>query len=237
MDPLTWVALALLAGGTYTQYSATKKAQNAQQKAILEAQRRQSDLAREKQNRSVSFAQENYDPETRAVSEADAARQAEVSLLNDVLNARENGVATSSDSSGTVTNDYSTDRAKSVAKTLNRASLLAHLIGKTRGPTDLRFNEGIKSARFGGDMADLNSLSRSRAETDQGLIGLAGNIDPRMQALGSLMQGAGMNIGMSQVGKALQGTGTAWDGVTPTLKSGQWNSVTPTKAVARGWFV
>jgi hypothetical protein len=239
MDPFTWIALALLAGGTYSQYRNTKEAQQNTQKAIAQAQARQSELNREMQGRTVDFATETYDPETRSVNEEQAAQDATSSLLSEVLASRDRGMGETSDAQGEVSGDYTTDRAKMVAKTLDRASTLAHLMGRARGATDLRFNEGIGTARLGGDIADLSSLGKSRASADSGLIQLAGQIDPGKAALASLMQGVGTtylagNLGTGGGGGATSGT---WSGTTPTLQPGQWNSLTPTKAVAKGWFV
>jgi len=219
MDPFTWVALALMAAGTYTNYKATSKAQKAQQAAILEAQRRQTDLNRAAQDKTVDFAGETYDPETRAVAEEEAAQDATQSLLSEVLASRDRGMGETSDSGGTISEDYGTDRARMVAKTLDRASTLANLIGKTRGPTDLRFNEGIGTARLGGDMADLAALGRSRAAADSGLIQIAGQVDPRMQALGSLLTGVGTSMALGNVGKGSTTTTTGAATMPKTMTS------------------
>lgn len=219
MDPLTWVALALMAAGTYTNYKATSKAQDAQRKAILEAQRRQTDLNRAAQGKTVEFAVDTYDPETRELAQEEAAQDATQSLLGEVLASRDRGMGETSDSGGTISEDYSTDRARMVAKTLDRASTLAQLIGQTRGPTDLRFNEGIGTARLGGDMADLAALGRSRAAADSGLIQIAGQVDPRMQAIGSLLSGVGTSMALGNVGKGSGGTTVGGTTMPKTMTS------------------
>ena len=185
------VYLALMAAGTYTTYKANEKARKRSNAATLDAQRRQTDLNEEAQAKTLEFAGDVYEPETRAENETQAADDATASIMQQLTASRDRGMGTTSKSSGRITGDYSTGRAKMVAKTMQRASLLASLMGKARGATDLRFREGIKTAGLGGEMADLESLMRSRSSSDRGLIGIAGQPNNAQLALGGLMSGIG----------------------------------------------
>jgi hypothetical protein len=218
MNPQLLISLALLAAGTYTTYQANSSARDRMNKAALTGQKRQTDLNEEAQARTTDFAENVYKPETREENTKKSANEAISSLMQQVTSSRDRGMGETTKADGKITGAYQKGRAKTVGKTLKRASMLANLMGKARGPTDLRFKEALQTGKLGGEMSELESLMRSRAGTDANLTQVAGVPSPAALALGSLMSGVGTAGAMGSVTST---TGPTTQGMVPnTVTSG-----------------
>lgn len=212
LDIPLWVYLAVAGSGAAMQMSAQNSAAKQQRSRILDAQRRQDDLL-SKRRENVMKRLEGYDPSRRSEAQEESAERIEGFLQSALQDAQASGVADIPRAGGKVSQSYNASVAERFADEMDRASRLASLMARFRAPSDIRFQEGMRDADLSARNAELASLGVSRANTDQSLINMV-QPDPRMMALGGLMQ----TVGTAGAGGAVSSGRTSGMGVAGPSK-------------------
>jgi len=138
-------------GGAGMQYKAQRDATKRQQRQIG-LQENRNDKSNQKVIQNVQQLMGQYDPDARAQNQQQAQQDSEISLadfLNEANAGRDDGNTT-----GRVSEVYSTEKAKRITDQAEVAANMAKLMSKMRAPTDTRMNEQLNfsdtAARVGG---------------------------------------------------------------------------------------
>lgn len=182
-------AAAVMLGGMATQYYAQNEAASDRKRAVGRAQDWQDTASRKIIDTSMKNAQQ-YDPTARTQANAQA-QDAATNSLRGYLEAAK-GQQPSSGTTGAVSSTFTTDRAERALADANRATTLARLFGKMRGATDLRAIEGLNNADAATRVAGMARNKANMAGAQSVDIQEAGQEDPTLMLLSSLMTGYGM---------------------------------------------
>jgi len=180
-------AIAAMVGGTAIKSREESRAAKRVQSAIETGNKNQDVYANQKRDLVLKNLKQ-YDPTSRATDQTTAQNTATDTLAKAVGDAT-GGRGT--EATGKVSSDYLTGEASSKANELKRSSILATLMGKVRGPTDLRFNENLKNAQFGSQAAGVGANANIQARADALKAQRTGQVDPRVMLLGQLLSTGG----------------------------------------------
>jgi len=188
--------------GTAMQYKAQRDASKRQQRQIG-LQEDRNDKSNKKVIQNVQQLMGQYDPDARAQNQQQAQQDSEISLtdfLNESNASRDDGNTT-----GRVSEVYSTEKAKRITDQAEVAANMARLMSKMRAPTDSRMNEQLNYADTAARVGGINQNRGNMANAAGVDIRQAGNPNPFLMAMGSGMQSYG----------AYRGTGASQPKPTP----------------------
>ena len=207
MDPITIASLVATIAGAAMKMQAAQEAQARQRRVLEEGQRRQRELQMQAEQRALKTAEE-FAPEDRKASQDQIAEQITTELVTPV-NESQAIRSQQSTTQGNVSEDYTTAKAASDLNSIKAAQKLAQLLGKTTSASRLRMGEAIKMMDTGQSIDQLGSFSRGQAGATQIGYQAAGQVDPGMEMVGTILQGAG-SAGMSMgAGADLTSAGAA----------------------------
>jgi len=199
-------ALAMMAAGTAMQYLS-------QQQAIARANSEMSRVQdrNDEYNRQiidvVNQNAEQYDPSRRQAAMDTAQQDAVASLTGYLARARDAGMGeVSAATQGRTSEAFGTERARRVAEQADVAQKLAQLMGRVRGPVDLRTEEAFTNADAASRIGLLGQEQIAMGRAGMYDVGRAGQPDPLLMTAGGALAGYG-------AGKAMYG-GTTTPGTS-----------------------
>lgn len=189
MDPFLIASIVATLAGSAIQYKASSDAQKRQQAEIQRSLENQERLQREAEQKALTKAAE-FDPADRKQQQAEIADQITTELIKPVsesqaIRAEQQGTV------GNVSSDYDAAKTRADLNTMKNAENLARLLGKTSSASRLRMNEGIGLMDTGQEIDMLANFSRGQQAADNIAIQQAGQVSPGMSAVGGALQGIG----------------------------------------------
>ncbi len=184
-------ALLMMAAGTAMQYMSQQQAARRAQRALGMVEDRNDQF-----NRQIIDITENnarqYDPAARSAATERATDAAVVSLTEYLNRARDAGMGEVAPASqGRVSEAFDTERARRAAAQADSAVRLAQLMGRVRGPMDLRAEEGMNNADAASRIGLIGQEQLALARAGMTDVAAAGRPDPFLGIVGSGLQGYG----------------------------------------------
>lgn len=191
-------AAAASAAGTAVTSIEASNAADRQQNIINAAAEEDARLNQQKQATTERFAQETFDPVQRRDNFEQAAKQNEVSLIDELLKAQGGKTAdVKTAAEGSLSSDYTRAAGEATAAAHDDILKRARLMARTNAPGLLATEEAMKGGQLASDIAGINSQSALNNKYAQ--LGVARNAS-RGSLAGGLLQGAG-SMGMAAAGR------------------------------------
>lgn len=183
------IAAIMAAAGTAMQFDATASAAKKAQQETMAAIRRQHDLS-DQASRVAMDEGNRYDLENRQDQQKQIQQTLEHDFSAPALDAQTIN-AKAATTQGDVSGDYTSAKAASDARQMQKANLYANMFARANSANRLRQNEAIRMANTAANIDRLGNFSRGQHNVDQYAIQQAANSGAGGQFLGSLLQTIG----------------------------------------------
>jgi len=186
------VSAGMMIAGTAMQYKAQQDAAKRADKRIA-----YGEGLNDKYNNQIidttAANSEQYNPQTRQQNIGKSQEAAVVSLRDYLDKARDAGMGKNTDTTqGRVSETYTTDRAKRAIDTANKADVVARLMAKIRGVSDLQTDEAINNTGAASKVGTLANNRGNMARANGIDVAQSANPNPGMMLAGSMMSGYGV---------------------------------------------
>lgn len=200
-------ALAAAAGGTYASISASQRAADAQQRALMQGIEQQEVIQDRANDRTTKYVDDTFDPTKRAANyEAEAAKaeQSFGDLLTKQAAAGEGDINAST--TGALSDAYTQAKAQSTADAAQRSRTLSKLMSRQGATGGLFSSEALKGADYSSDMLGFGAQSAMNRNATNVKAGQAGQAGAGLAMLGGLLSGSsGVIAGMGNKPSAKPG--------------------------------
>ncbi len=200
--------LAIMAVGTAMQYKAQKDAERRANRQIGVGEDR-NDVYNQNIINTIDDNAQQYDPQARQRN-IEGAQDAAYTSLRDFLDRANEGRTQTDTTQGRVSEAFVADRAKRAIDNANQASVVARLMSKMRGVSDLQTDEAINNAGAASKVGVNAGQQINMARANSTDVSQAAQPNAGLMLAGAMASGYGM-------GKIINGYRTKTPSLTGTV--------------------
>lgn len=188
-------AAAVMAAGMAMQYKAQRDAASRADQQIGLGEDK-NDAYNQNNINVIDENSQQYDSQTRQAN-IGKSQEAAVTSLRDFLDKGNEGRTNTDTTQGRVSETFIADRAKRAVNNANKADVVARLMAKMRGVSDLQTGEAINNANAASKIGITSGQQLNMARSNGIDVGQAGRPDAGLMLAGSAARGYGQGKMMS----------------------------------------